>query len=175
MKYIAILAGILILTGAGCNNQSTVNDNGNATNKGSDVASTNVDIETMEGKNTLAGFHIYSPTFIPADAPLEGGVAVTQGHAVWTLTKDSFNSKFPSVDIEENPAGAADGVMAKLAPKLTSTETVTVNGASGIYGVENNVYDYNTIIFTTTDGVEISVVSRYYSKDVLMQIAQGMK
>jgi hypothetical protein len=174
MKYVAILVGVLMLTGAGCSTRSASDMNGNEASKapeqatGSDTANT--------GSQSEAGFHIYAPTFTPADAPVEGSVAVTKDHAVWVLSKDSFNTDFPSITIEENPTGAAGGVAEKRLPKLATKETLDINGATGYYGVDNGgPYNYETIIFTTTDGVEIGIWSRYYSKEVLMQVAKSMK
>lgn len=179
MKYTAVLVvGILILTGAGCSNKpaSTPAENtANNTPASSQQTNTSGDENSLEAKSAVAGFHIYAPTFAPADAPIEGDVAYIENKAAWLLTKDSFNTELPLITIEENPAGASGGVNEKLLPNLTSQEMVTVNEANGYYGIRTGVYNYNTVIFTTTDGVEIAIWSRTYGKDVLMQVARGMK
>ena len=174
MKYTAVLVvGILILTGAGCSNRPASNTPEATPEQTTNTNNTSDD--PIAAQKAEAGFRIYTPTFAPADAPIEGSVAATPNHAVWLLTKDSFNTELPLITIEQNPTGASEGVNEKLLPKLTSQEMVTVNEANGYYGIRTGVYNYNTVIFTTADGVEIGIWSRTYGKDVLMQVARGMK
>lgn len=174
------LLSIIVLPGVGC--ASTPK------NEASKIEKNNADVsyiakpedssyeDLFKTASAKAGFHIYYPTFIPANVAEDKNFVWNKTSAIITLSKDPLNPSLQSITIKQELMNNTENSIQTRLKKLTGKESITINGRAGYYGIykagENK---FETIIFSTDDGVDIGVWSKWYPKNVLVHVAESLK
>lgn len=194
MRYTLGLLVLLILVGAGCSAKQ-IDTPPNKLSLGSQSTGKKVDITKLSGgfygisdpsNGTLqdffkaasenAGFHIYYPIYTPDNTVVDTKFIWSKTSASVTLSHDPSDPTQPSVMITESPSANPNNLVQGRLGKLTAKENITINGRPGYYGIyDNSVAKFETIIFSTDDGVDIGIWSKQYQKNVLIQVAENLK
>ena len=172
MKYLVFILSFIVLFGAGCSSKETKNNISlTTTNNNIDKLS-----EVYKTASQDAGFHIYYPTYIPSEIAIDEKFVYSKDSASQILSKDPMNINLPSITVQQSPSKITDNTIQKRLTKLTSKETVDLTKQKATYGIylsgNNKFY---TLIFTTSDGVDIGLWSKTYTREGLIKIANSLK
>lgn len=185
MKYLTYILGLIILAGAGCTTTPKKTD-ASIERFSSDISgfsdTKNLTTEELfKTASTDAGFHIYYPTFVPDGLILDHRFTWDK-KSVIILLITPFDPAIPAVTgvptitINEHISSETPNKITQRISELESKEEIKVNGNIGYFGYYTMAnLKFNTVIFSTKDGVDIGIWSRTYDKDTLLQIAKSMK
>ena len=181
-KFLSLTAllSIIVLTGASCT--STPKDavvKIKTNNAGVSYVAKPEDSsygELFKTASAKAGFHIYYPTFIPENVAEDKNFVWNKTSAIITLSEDPLNTSLQSITIKQDLTNdTANSIKTRL-EKLTAKENITINGHPGYYGIyEAGKNKFETVIFSTDDGVDVGVWSKWYPKNVLVHVAESLK
>ncbi len=190
-KYLVGLVSILLITGAGCSSalQNMLKNSSSQPVIITDKYGFSSFVDTKNFSNEQlfvdagvnAGFHIYFPNPIPASLVIDKKFIWNKNSANIFLFKTGDDGSdgsrpIPQIIIQESLVTSRPNLVSERLEKITAKEQVYINQTPGYFGLYQPAPSttFNTLIFSTQDGVDIGIWSRFFDKNALIILARSI-